>query len=77
MCSLFKGVIMSSPVKVIRERLLITQAQLAERLGISRQMVWAYETGRSMPRFDIVKKLMDMARHNNIQINAEDFFISN
>lgn len=66
---------MSAPVKLIRERLLLTQAQLAERLGVCRQMVWAYETGKSMPRFDVVKKLMEMARHNNIQVNAEDFFV--
>jgi transcriptional regulator with XRE-family HTH domain len=66
---------MISPVKLIREKLLLTQGDLALRLGISRQMVWAYESGKSMPRFDVVKKLMAMAKHNDVKVNAEDFFV--
>ena len=66
---------MTSPVKIIRERLVLTRTALAERLGISRQMVWAYETGKSMPRYEVIKKLMLMAKHNDIEINPEDFFI--
>lgn len=66
---------MISPVKIIRERLLMTQEDLATRLGISRQMVCAYEKGRSLPRYEIVKKLMSMAKHNNIEVNPSDFFV--
>jgi len=66
---------MISPVKIIRERLLMTQEDLANRLGICRQMIWAYEKGHSMPRYEVVKKLMAMAKHNNIEVNAADFFV--
>lgn len=66
---------MNSPVKRIRERLFLTQGQLADKLGICRQMVWAYEKGHSMPRFDVAKKLMALAKENNIEFNAEEFFI--
>jgi DNA-binding XRE family transcriptional regulator len=66
---------MISPVKIIREGLLLTQDDLAKQLGVSRQMIWAYEKGHSMPRFEVVKKLMAMAKHNNILVNAADFFI--
>lgn len=65
---------MSSPVQMIRERLLLTQENLAKKLGVSRQMIWAYEKGHSMPGYDVFKKLMTLARHNNIEINAADFF---
>lgn len=66
---------MTSPVKSIRKRLLLTQEDLATYLGISRQMVWAYETGKSMPRFETIKSLMKLAKDFGIEINAEDFFI--
>lgn len=66
---------MSVPVKIIRERMLLTQDDFAKVLGLSRQMIWAYEKGRSMPRFETIKKLMEMARLNNIDIDAADFFV--
>lgn len=65
---------MNSPVKTIRERLLLTQEELAKELGISRQMIWAYETGKSVPRFKVIKKLLEMAKNNDIHVNSEDFF---
>lgn len=65
---------MTSPVKIIREKLLLTQTELGLQLGVSREMIWAYEKGKSMPRFSIIKKIIALARENDIEINAEDFF---
>lgn len=66
-----------SPVYLIRHKLLITQTNLANKLGISRQMVWAYEKGRSMPSFEVAKKLIEIANDHGITVNAIDFFINN
>ena len=54
---------------------MITQSELAKKLGISRQMVWAYEKNRSVPSFGIAQKLMQLALEHGIAIKAESFFI--
>ena len=59
-----------SPVYLIRHKLLITQTNLANKLGISRQMVWAYEKGRSMPSFEVAKKLIEIANDHGITNKA-------
>ncbi len=66
---------MTAPVKKIRKALELTQNELAKMLGVRRQMIWAYEKGHSMPRVETAKKLLALAKENNIDINAEDFFI--
>jgi DNA-binding XRE family transcriptional regulator len=66
---------MSSIVKTIRQKLMLKQGELAKELGVCRQMIWAYEKGISLPGFEIAKKLMALALANDIEVNAEDFFI--
>lgn len=43
---------MGSRVRTLRERMGLTQAELAERSGVSRQLVGALEAGRNLPRVD-------------------------
>jgi len=66
---------MISPVKKIRDHMLITQEQLAKELGVCRQMIWKYERSVSVPRFEIIKKLILMAKNNGIEIETNDFFV--
>ncbi len=44
-------------IRLARERLGLTQQQLAERAGVSRQLVGALEAGRHLPRVDAAMAL--------------------
>lgn len=44
-------------IREIRERLGLTQSDLAERAGVSRQLVGALEVGRHVPRVDAALRL--------------------
>lgn len=65
---------MISPVKRIREHLLITQEELSRLIGVTRFMVCLYETGKNKPSFGVIRKLMAIAKQNKIDIKAEEFF---
>lgn len=63
-----------STVKALREKMLLTQKELADQLGVSRTTIAAYEKGHTMPRYKMIKKLIALGIENGIKINADDFF---
>ncbi|MGC2661777.1 MAG: helix-turn-helix transcriptional regulator [Bryobacteraceae bacterium] len=65
---------MISPVKIIRQRLLMTQAEFAKKLGMSKQMISNYENDLYSPSMTTIKKLMQIAGENNIEVGVGDFF---
>lgn len=66
---------MISQVKVIRQRLLLTQVEFSKKLSVSKQMISNYETGQYKPSMKVIKRLIDICRENDIEINTNDFFI--
>lgn len=44
-------------VKTLRKKNNYTQSQLAERLGVTKSVISAYETGLRMPSYDILISL--------------------
>lgn len=44
-------------IKELRQQKHFTQSQLAERLGVTKSMVSAYETGARYPSYEILIKL--------------------
>lgn len=65
---------MISPVKIIRQRLLMTQAEFAKKLEMSKQMVSNYENNLYSPSMATIKKLLQIAHENNIEVVVDDFF---
>ena len=61
-------------VKKIRLHMLLTQEELAERLGLTRQMISRYEHGLSMPSRNVIKQLLQLASDNNIVVTVDEFF---
>ena len=59
-------------IKYYREKNIFSQADIAERVGVSQQAVAKWETGKSMPRAD---KLSLLAKLLNCSI--DDLFKSN
>lgn len=66
---------MNNPVKKVRQHLLLTQQQMAERLNVSRQMISSYESGRSSPRMDVIRLVLAIAIRHKIDVVVDDFFI--
>ena len=66
---------MISPVRKIRDGLLLTQLEFADLLKVSRMTISSYECGQSMPRVKMIKKLLALASENNIKISVSDFFV--
>ena len=44
-------------IKTLRQKNRFTQSQLAERLGVTKSVISAYETGLRMPSYDILISL--------------------
>ncbi len=66
---------MITQVKVIRQKLLLTQIEFAQKLNISKQMISNYESGKYKPSMKMIKKLMELCRENGIEVNTDDFFL--
>lgn len=66
---------MTSPVKLIRQKLCLTQTALANELGVTRQMIYRYENDKSNLSFSIIKKLIAVAHKQGLSISSSDFFI--
>lgn len=66
---------MSAQIKKIRQQLLMTQSEFAEKLEMSKQMISNYENGLYKPSMKTIKKLIKLANQHGIEINLDDFFL--
>ena len=55
-------------IKRARKELNMTQAELAKKLGISKESLSRYEKGKSIPGMDIIIKLADYTNHTTDEI---------
>jgi len=53
---------MRNDIRALREALGLTQAELAERVGVSRQTINAIETGRYNPTLPLAVRLARLMR---------------
>lgn len=60
-------------VKRIRITLCLEQEKLAQKIQVTKQTVSNYETGKRKPKLSIIKKIMDLAKKNDIAVKVEDF----
>ena len=56
-------------VKTLRKKNNYTQSQLAERLGVTKSVISAYETGLRMPSYDILISLARVFRYPRISFS--------
>lgn len=47
-------------IRVLRKRLSFTQDQFAQRLGIKRSLIGAYEEGRAEPKLELLQKMAEV-----------------
>lgn len=55
-------------IKKLRDKLIITQAELAEKLGVSFASVNRWENGVHEPTTKIKRKIIDLCKENNINL---------
>jgi transcriptional regulator with XRE-family HTH domain len=53
-------------VKLAREKLLLTQRELAKELGISYSTVALWETGKAIPQISSQRKFFDYCKKHKI-----------
>lgn len=59
-------------VKEIRKKLIITQVELAELLGVSFSSINRWETGKHEPTTKIKRKLVEICKTNNIDLGEKE-----
>jgi transcriptional regulator with XRE-family HTH domain len=69
-----RGMKADTIIAKVRRELGINQTEFARLCGIgSTQMVSKYESGRTLPKLEVVMRVIEVARKNNIAITLEDF----
>jgi len=58
-------------VKELREKLIITQVELAELLGVSYASINRWETGKHEPTTKTRRKIVDLCKANNIDLELK------
>lgn len=59
-------------VKEIREKLIITQEELAKLLGVSSASINRWETGKHEPTIKIRRKIVELCKENNINLKGNE-----
>ncbi len=55
-------------VKTLREKLILTQSELAEMIGVSFTTVNRWENGKHEPTIKIRRKIVEICKANNIDM---------
>ena len=59
-------------VKQLRAKLIITQTELAELLGVSFASINRWETGKHMPTTKIKRKIVALCKENGIKLEENN-----
>jgi DNA-binding XRE family transcriptional regulator len=60
-------------IRILRRRLALTQDQFAQKLGIKRSLIGAYEEGRAEPRLELLQKMAELFSMSVDQLIGQDF----
>lgn len=58
----------SEAIKLLRKKLLLTQDELAKKLGVSFETVNRWESGRYIPTMKTKRLLAPLFKENNIEV---------
>jgi len=59
-------------IKSIRKRLFMSQEQFAKELGVTKMCISNYENGRYCISAKPLKRLMQLAQSNNIEVDINE-----
>jgi DNA-binding XRE family transcriptional regulator len=58
-------------IRQLREKMILSQTEFAESLGVSNVTVYRWETGKSFPTIKLKRKLIQMFNEYQITITGE------
>jgi transcriptional regulator with XRE-family HTH domain len=64
---------LNANIRVLRKRLALTQDQFAQRLGVKRSLIGAYEEGRAEPRLELLQKMAEVFTITVDELIGRDF----
>lgn len=59
-------------VKKLREKMLVTQEELAEILEVSFASVNRYENGKTVPTMKVKRKIVELCKKNKIELAMKE-----
>jgi DNA-binding XRE family transcriptional regulator len=59
-------------VKELREKLILTQQEFANLLGVSFASINRWETGRHEPTIKVKRKIVELCKENNIDLEGKN-----
>lgn len=62
--------ICSDSIKRLRYELILSQDAFAKALDVSYATISGWETGRRSPNYRSIRKMIDLAKQNNIQFQV-------
>ena len=65
---------LNTPFLELRQALELTQAELAEALGVSRQRVNMYERGRGEPSPRVAQRFLALAKKHGLEFTMADLY---
>lgn len=65
---------MINEMKRFRQSLLLTQIQLGEKLGVHRNMINRYESGKSIPSYKTIRELIKISEIYQKKIDLTAIF---
>jgi len=63
-------------VKQLRTQIGMSQAQLADALGVSQSLITHWETGRRQPSPQLALKIVSLASKHHQKITMESLYVS-
>ncbi|TXG78053.1 XRE family transcriptional regulator [Candidatus Dojkabacteria bacterium] len=66
---------MSHPVAQIRQKLNISQRELAKQLAMHQHLISCYESWKKHPSVPNAYKIIDFAEKHGLRFNLDDFYI--
>ena len=59
-------------LKALREKLILSQQELAEYIGVSFASINRWETGKFEPTIKVKRKIAELCKENNINVEANN-----
>lgn len=63
----------SDCIKDIQRKLCISQNEVARMIGINQATICYYVSGKRNPSLSAIKKLVDLAKANGLEVEYSDF----
>ena len=58
-------------VKELREKLILSQQELANFIGVSFASINRWETGKHKPTIKVKRKIVELCKENNIKLEGD------